>query len=548
MKTLPPFLLILITGICACNQQPTIAPVIAEPDYKKGESFLYKNNDSAYYYYNKVTIGSRDSLQIAKAYNNMGAIQADAGDYFGSIESLLMTLNYLDKKAEKDQYTLLSTYNELGSNNLKLKNYDVALQYFDRAYPLIKDDFTKSIVLNNKALVYQKQHEYTRAIDIYLLIPDLSKINKKEYARNISNLANARWRQNPSYPALPELWKAQEIQNQEKYDWGLNASYAHLADYYRHLQSDSALIYANKMYVIAQQISSPDDELEALQKLISLSPPHESKQYFTRYQYLNDSIQTVRNAAKNQFALVRYEAEKSKSENLVLQKDNTEKKLQIIWQQILLYAAIFLFLAGTVIFIIWYKKRKQKIIREQQFEASKKVHDVVANGLYRVMSGIEHMETIEKEPLLAKLNILYERSRDLSYEHAKSHHIDFQETIGGLLTAFGTPTTKVVVIGNEKALWQKIQKQVKNELEHILQELMVNMKKHSNAQNVVIRFEQQEQEVKIRYRDDGIGLPEELRYGNGLRNTENRIKNIKGRIIFEKPTNGLEVHIYFPIA
>jgi hypothetical protein len=52
------------------------------------------------------------------------------------------------------------------------------------------------------------------------------------------------------------------------------------------------------MYDVAKNIDSPDDQIEALEKLISLKILQNSKQYFQVYQSLNDSLQTARNKAK----------------------------------------------------------------------------------------------------------------------------------------------------------------------------------------------------------------------------------------------------------
>ncbi len=549
MKGLHPSLLMLIMCICACSRQHPATPPVAEPDYKTGDSFLSKNRDSAYYYFNKVATSSHDSLQVAMAYNNMAGIQADAGDYFGSEESLLMAVNHLNPKKKSDLHCLLSTYNELGSSSLKLKDYDAAAGYFDRALSLTKEEHLQGIILNNKALVYKKKGNYTQAIKIYQQAIELSKKNKREYARTVSNLAVARWLQNPAYYAAPEFWRALQFRKEMKDEWGLNASYAHLSDYYASTNPDSALVYATRMYAIAQQIASPDDELEALQKLITLSPAKASRQYFTLYQHLNDSIQTARNAAKNQFALIRYDVEKNKADNLLLQKDNSEKRYQIIWQRVWLFGIIFVFLLAVVISITWYRKRKQQIIREQQLKASQKIHDVVANGLYRIMAEIEHSSTIETESLLDKIEDLYNQSRDISYEHSGNMHTDFHETVAGLLTSFGTSNTNVLLTGNSKELWNNVKEQAKKELKHILQELMVNMQKHSDARNVVVKFEQQEDHIEIRYTDDGIGVPQEFQYGNGLNNTVSRIKSIGGRITFDKTTTkGLKILVHVPIA
>jgi tetratricopeptide (TPR) repeat protein len=564
LKALPYLLLIPIVCNYACKQHNKAAQKTTSPDYKKAFSFLDHQNDSAFYYFNKVATSSKDSLEIAWAYNFMAYIQIDAGDHYGSHESLLTSLTYLDEHREEDQDCLLSDYNELGTSYVKLKDFDVAIRYYDLALNLIHDTLpgTKIIALNNKALAYQKKRQYeqsiaifSQAIAIYNAIIDQSKKNKVEYARVLSNMAITRWLQDSSYKAAPSLWQAMQIRKDENDNRSLNSSYAHLADYYSGSRPDSSLIYAEKMYVNAQQRNSPDDELEALEKLIKHTQPKNLRQYFQRYQSLTDSMQVAHITAKNQFAIIRFDAEKNKADNLVLLKDNAEKKVQIIKQRLSLYGALFVFMLAFILAINWYRKRKQRTqwehqqaLRDQQLKTSQKVHDVVANGLYRLMSGLEHQDNIEKEELLDKIESLYEQSRDISHEHPIPVGQNFQTTINGLLLSFGTPDTKISLFGNRKELWTNVKEQVKKELATILQELMVNMKKHSAARNVNIWFEEQAGQLKIQYTDDGVGLPANFSNGNGLTNTGNRIQEMGGRIIFDKSsTQGLKIEINLPI-
>jgi tetratricopeptide (TPR) repeat protein len=542
----------LTTCLFACTHKQLVPPLPEEPDYKKAESFLHIKNDSAFYYYNKVVASSTDSLQIAMAYNNMSAIQSDAGDYFGSQENLLMSLRYLHEKKEQDRYCLSSDYNELGTTSLNLKNYDAAIGYYDQALKFAQDDEFKLIFLNNKAVVYQKKKDFAKTIAIYDSIIDKSKIDKKTYAMMLSNRARTRWLQDSTYKAAPELLMALQVKINEKDYWGQNASYAHLSDYYSHSRQDSALIYADKMYSIARYLDSPDDEVEALQKLISLGSPQDLQQYFSRYQYLNDSLQTSRNTAKNQFALIRYDAQKNKVENLQLQKENADKKVQIIQQRTTIYGTILATLLVIIIMIIWYRKRQQQAqntIRENQLKTSQKVHDVVANGLYRVMAEIQHVPVLEKEILLDKIETLYNQSRDISYEQPTANEEDFQVEIANLLRSFATDTTKVLIVGNNQGLWDRTNHHIKKEALCILQELMINMKKHSYANNVAIRFEQTGNQVSIQYTDDGAGFSPQQSFGNGLTNMGNRIKNINGKIIFDHHTKtGTKIQVSFPIG
>ncbi|MGY0035741.1 hypothetical protein [Pedobacter sp. NJ-S-72] len=119
------------------------------------------------------------------------------------------------------------------------------------------------------------------------------------------------------------------------------------------------MIFAHKRYQVSKEIKSPGDRIEALKKLIELSPPEETKRYFETYQKLTDSLQESRDAAKNQFALIRYEAEKNKSDNLKLQKENMDKKYQIIKQRVLLFSTLLLFLAGSVIVLSGIKRENR---------------------------------------------------------------------------------------------------------------------------------------------------------------------------------------------
>jgi len=546
----PLFSLILTACLFACNRKDTVVVVKREPDLAKAESFLYVKDDSAFYYFNEVVSNSKDSLQIAMAYNGMATIQSGAGDYFGSQENLLTSLSYLNEQKADDRYCISSDYNELGSTSLNLKNYDAAIDYYDRALKFAENDDYKLTFLNNKALAYQKIKAFAQAIAIYDSILSKNKKDEKAFARVLSNRARARWLQDSTYQAAPELNEALQIRIKQDDYWGQNASYAHLSDYYANSHPDSALMYADKMYTIARHLNSPDDEIEALQKLILLGPSQTIRQYYKRYQYLSDSVQTARNTAKNQFALIRYDAEKNKIENLKLQKENADKKVQIIQQRLMIYGAAAAMILGVFLVVIWNRKRKQQMasrIRDHKLKTSQKVHDVVANGLYRIMTEIEH-HPIEKESLLDKIEDMYERSRDISYEQPEITSTDFQAEIAWLLKAFNTDNTRVVTAGNDKGLWEKVDTNIQKEVKHILQELMINMKKHSGASYVGIRFKQSGNQVEIQYTDNGAGLPPAYSFGNGLTNTENRIKNINGEITFTNVNKGLKIQISFPIA
>lgn len=548
------FLILFFICLISCSEsQINEVDSTENPLYKKATKYL-ENGDikNAFFYFNEAKdafIKDKDSLRVGKCLIMMGTISTDNGDHFGAQEILLESLNYFNRMDTAHYPYLLSSFNTLGSTSSNMKEYVKAIEFFTNCLHFSKNSPYLSILENNLANAYRDNKNYDKALAIYAKAIQKVKENEGGFARLITNISITKWRKNPSYNPTMDLNRALQIRIKANDDWGKNSSYAHLTEYYLKNNKDSAFYYAKYRYTASKQINNPDDQIDALKYLMILSPANEIKKYFEVYQALTDSVQMARNTAKNQFALVRYETEKHKADNLILQKENTEKKYQIISLTIV----ISLILVGS---FFWYKRRKQRIelvsqnaIRENQLRTSKKVHDVVANGLYRVMTEIENSENLNRDEVLDRLEDMYEKSRDLSYEELKYSGENFHEKIATLLKSFAGENIKVVIVGNNEELWKKVHGQVKYEVEHILQELMVNMKRHSKASNVVIRFEQRENRVAVFYTDNGVGMLPEQQFKNGLTNTGNRIISINGEINFDtKAEKGLKIQVSFPIS
>jgi len=550
---LTPLLFLLLSS---CSKHKPENPTNSDNKYYDKAWYFSDHNipDSSFIYFNKAKedyLNQNDSVGVAKSLINMAIISGDQNDYFGSQEISLSAIKYLNINYENQKEILSSNYNNLGKVAHHLKRYDEADQFYIQSIKLANKEKSRVIYISNLAINLSDQKRYREALSYFeKIIRNKSLTNdSNSFPRVLTNLSLTKWRQNPNYNPVANFLKALHIRQKINDQWGQNSSYAHLADYYIQKQSDSALFYANKMYHVAQEIKSADDQLEALQKLIKLSPPKETKHFFNVYESLNDSVQTARSAAKNQFALIRYDTEKSKADNLVLQKDNEGKRYQII---ILIIGILLLTIAGT----LWYKKRKQRLeleaqnsIRENKLKTSQKVHDVVANGLYRIMNKLDNQESLKNNPIVNEIEELYEQSRDLSYEKPKTKNQPFNEKISELLKSFASENTKVILVGNSAQLWEKVSEQAREEIEHILQELMVNMGKHSQASDVVIKFEQAQQKINIHYTDNGIGILGELQPNNGLTNTGTRIDAIGGTITFDtKVEKGLKIQISFPVS
>ena len=551
MKKLLSLVFVCFVFFSCIKKEKNSIDKLSKQNYDKAYDFLDAGRyDSAFYYYDKIIASPADSLLIAKSLFNMAIIQSIQGDYFGSDESAVKSLNFFDRK---NTSYLATVYNTIAVNKTDLKDYNDAINWYEKAVAMSNqdNDLDSLMFQNNLAVAHYKIKNYNTAIAIYqkLVVNDSVKNSNSLLAKVIDNLAYTRWLQNRKYKATPELFKALAIRKEKKDLWGQNASFVHLTEYYSESDSDSALIYAYKMYEVAKKLNSDNDQLTALKKLIQLGPSETAKDHFELYQKLGDSLQIARNAAKNQFAVIRYETEKHKADNLKLQQVNTERRYQLI--SILVAASLLLMVS-----VFWYKKRKKKLetdaqdaIKESKLKTSKRVHDVVANGLYRVMAEMENQEHFNRDQMLDKIEDLYEKSRDISYEHDELITTAFHSKVSELLSSFATDKTKIVIAGNAAELWDHVNPSVRYEVDHILQELLVNMKKHSMATNVSVRFEQKDNDIYIYYTDNGVGMTEKTRFNNGLRNTGNRIDTIEGTINFDTiAEKGMKIKISFPIS
>jgi signal transduction histidine kinase len=518
--------------------------------YDRGYYFNYYDRwDSAFFWFNHYVNNPDDTLKKGKAYNYMGQIQWRIGDLYGAQESLTNAIKTLDPLSKENHTELRYTYNLLGNISLDLGLYDEALGYYDNAIFFAKGTDYIPEVMNGKATAFQRKQNYKDAIAIYDSILALKPGDQDLVARVIDNRARTKWLQNSAYPALPEFYSALNIRIDSQYNVGLNASYAHLSDYYVRLNPDSAFYYAQKMREKAVEIKSPDDILEAVDKLIRLSNSSALMKYwYGEFKRLSDSIQFSRDTTRSRFASIRFGAAKSKADNLTLQQHITK-------QRVLTVGIVIMALALITALLIWFRRRRQKLkqesenaIRESKLKTSQKVHDVVANGLYTIMNELEHADTPEKEPLLNKIENLYEKSRNISYEDLPVNSTEYDKQIHQLLNSFTNEHTKVFAVGNQQTFWNKITASQKHELQLVLNEIMINMQKHSGAKNVVIHFKQENKAGFINYKDDGVGFRTGVEFGNGLNNTVSRIRSLNGQITFEKSSGqGVSIAISFPL-
>jgi nitrate/nitrite-specific signal transduction histidine kinase len=332
---------------------------------------------------------------------------------------------------------------------------------------------------------------------------------------------------------LPLMRKALDIREKEGDSSKIYLSYTSLAEYY-YKKGDSvqSKTYARSALDIARKLESPTYINYALGILTALS----KDPYAVWYKRLNDSLIKVERNNKNRFALIRYDVAK-KDKALLQSQRNNERMILVLLILVVSTIALFIYLR------IKHNKEKLQQVLKTESNISKQIHDELANSVFQVMTRLE--QNGEKdESILDELDLLYKKTRDISKEYAQ---IDDPQSFDGMLRDligyFKNKNTNILVKGMSNVNWLKVPSYKLNAVYKVLQELLVNMKKHSQASLVVLNFNQNKGKLSIEYTDNGIGGP--IKKGRGLQNAENRISAIGGRFNFEsKPMKGFKVQLY----
>ena len=275
--------------------------------------------------------------------------------------------------------------------------------------------------------------------------------------------------------------------------------------------------------------------------------------YTLRYMQLNDSLNQVMLRAKNVFAKIRFDEEQKERQILGLQAENAWQELETQRWRDRNYIALLLgmlILLGIIFFIYYlrqkYKREKVREVHRTESRISKRIHDELANDVYNVMSSLEAVAPTEA---VDKLEHIYKRTRDISRENSEIE--TGKNFSAGLLSMLSNTTGKARLIlnGESTVNWDKISEEKKIVIYRVLQELMVNMKKHSDAQLVALSFSDKTNQLEIRYSDTGKGASASVvNSGNGIQNMKIRLSSVKGKASFKaEEGKGFKARIILPV-
>ncbi|WP_051234357.1 tetratricopeptide repeat-containing sensor histidine kinase [Flavobacterium denitrificans] len=530
-------------------------------------------NDSALFYFNKTQLLCEPKADYADYYcgslNNMVEILQRYGNYYEAEATLIKAFPYLEKTTNT-KYAV-NAYTFMAYNYLYTYDYEKALYYHKKALKKAVSTFRKSRILSEIAFVYMHQERYQEAINLlepiarvrYKIADKITPSNTTPlraailYNLGLSYLYHGNHKEE-AFKCFDESLKLTLTLND---DYELIGNYHAFYKYYKKYNNpELKKINAEKAYYCAKRAKAASYEINMLAQLIEADNAENSRKHWKVYIKKVDSLIVSRKKAKNQFADAIYNSKKDREENLELKTQKAEKELQIERQKnrnIILYISI-VFALSAFLFLFFHlskkgKKEKKDAIYISEARISRKLDAELANDLYHTIALVqkEDLELSQnKNQLLNNLEEIYSKARNISKENSlittdENYISELKEMISG----YKTQKVNILLQGFDTVRWNQIEKNKKIILYRVMQELFLNMKKHSEASLVSVTLKISNNILTASYVDNGIGTKNNpLILKNGLQNVENRIKTIKGTITFDKNSDkGFKLSFTFPI-
>ena len=568
--------------------------LLAETNNQIGRFQFFTNQlDSATIYFENARSlleKQGDNKRVAIVNISLGAIYLRQGNYEKTITTLTESASFFE--ANDDALNAAKCYSNISSAFAELDNYDKAIEYSEKALQVFSDNKLiqfQLITLPNLATQHFKKGDTIKAINYYNEAESLAKrVNdKRSLSMTYNNLGNI-YLESDVEKSKAYLEQALALKNELNLTSGIEITKSNLGYLYLKngdFQRAKSLLNEALVNVKGKQQVFVYNNLSKVYK--GLNNYAEALNYSEKAKTLNDSLLSADNQKTILDIQTKYETEKKEKEILQLQTDNLQANYKRKQNRNLLFAALIVLGILSIFVYLQFKNAKRKrIILEQEHtikaqELEQKLHEQELDGIDAILDAQEEerskMASDLHDNLGSKVATLklylesYDTKDDFTgfYKKLKTlmndtyneiRSISKNKNFGAKIDKGLIPSTKSIAkqISDSKTIDIKVinvdvNKRIENTLEiqvfRILQELLTNIIKHSEASEAVIQFSEFENTLNIMVEDNGKGFdPKFKTAGIGLINIEKRIEKIDGELVIDSTKgNGTTVILNIPI-
>lgn len=502
--------------------------------------------------------------QMALSIMNKGNLSLWQSDNKKALLNYFEALKITEKNKFHHQSGLL--YKNIGvvfSNQNKQKE---ALEYANKALKVfqdLEDDEQIAGAYINIGNCYYNQYDANNALENYNKAEKLSvKMNNLENLSFVYNNIGSVYVEDKgdTIQGVNYLKKSIEMRTQLKDLNGLIFSYNNIANIYIGLKkfdlAEKNMVKAKEYAIQANNNRELTESFRLFSYLNEAKKDYKQALYFHKlYLKQKDSLINVQNNKDVKELDIKYQTEKKEKQILQQQSEVKQKNIWLLLISSFVLIGIILFRN----FRVKAKLQKEQLllenrlleeqanykIQEQRLDISRELHDNVGSQLTFILSILDNLkgssvqfeESIDKKidtlsnfanKSISELRdtIWVLNSKQLTLSELKSRMLNFIKDAGDSVDK--TQFHFNFEIENDMQLTSK---QAIN-CYRILQEIVNNAIKHSDAKEVFVKVNQTQQKIEMEISDNGIGFDYESKKKKsfGLTNIENRIEEINGSL------------------
>jgi signal transduction histidine kinase len=304
---------------------------------------------------------------VIKVMHDIAMTQYYASDFLGSNKTLLEMLLLSKKTNFTEMYPLALLY--IGYNLSSLKNESQAIIYFKKAYR-ISHKKTKNVLNNSISYSYINLKQYDSASKY--VSKNLSKkklLDPEAYSNSLSLAALIQLKMNNYNKIKEKFYLAERYFEQFNVISGRNYNQIYLSSYFSKVKdSINAIRAAKKALLLSKSYKNPIDIIVSLEQLIKVDKKNASTNA-QEYIRINDSMQIAERNFRDKFARIAFETDEI----------SQEKETAIKQKWIIVTIAGVIIVIIVLLLIITRQRSKQKELQFQQLQQK-------ANGeIYHLM-------------------------------------------------------------------------------------------------------------------------------------------------------------------
>jgi len=461
-------------------------------------------------------------------------------------------------------------YSNIALVMAEANNQDKQLEYLHKSFKLVDENKDKQFIAtiaSNLGLAYYQKKDTINAVEWSRRALKLSELSNDLIAKTQSNLTLS-FTEKDLKKSLDYAEQSVQYADELKNKTHQARAYYKYADVLDQIgKPEKALNYAEQAVKLAEEIGDNitlvDAAYAAANICYNLGQKEKSVYFYRTYATYKDAVSSAENARAINEISTKYETEK-KEKQIAEQELKIQKQKSSLLLTVLGGALLISVLGGVFVYHRKKQELKLKQIQQEKENAilnsfilgeerergriSHELHDGVAAMIGAAKMSLESIPHLSEEKGMEQISKV---KKILENTHADVRHIahNLLPTVlekEGLIKAtthfaFEINETKLVKISvkDNTNNSQKLSPQLQLMLFRVIQELVNNIIKHSQAQNAEITFSNSLNGLQIEISDDGIGYNDTNTTENqGLYSITQRLKSIGGNFKIMKRKSG----------